>query len=295
MMDGQVAAIRRGLDAAGPPGHGDPRLRRQDRVRVLRPVPRRRRLGARRSATGAATRWTRPTAARRCARWTIDLAEGADMLLVKPAMPSLDILAAARARFDVPIGAYQVSGEYASIEAAAQRRLARPPPGAHRVHHLDPARRRGLRDHVRRRGPRGVGAGGLLMSLHTPPAARSPPPAARRSCAQAPRTCSRAASTARSGPSGPSAGRRSSSTGGAGLAGPGRRRQRWYLDYIGSWGPAILGHARAGGRGGGPRGGARRVRARRHRARARSSSASGSGRRCRRWSGCASCRRAPRP
>ena len=63
----------------------------------------------------------------------IDLAEGADMLLVKPALPSLDILAAARARFDVPIGAYQVSGEYASIEAAAQRRLAGPPARAHRV------------------------------------------------------------------------------------------------------------------------------------------------------------------
>jgi len=51
----------------------------------------------------------------------IDLAEGADMLLVKPALPSLDILAKARRHFDVPIGAYQVSGEYASIEAAAQR------------------------------------------------------------------------------------------------------------------------------------------------------------------------------
>ena len=48
-----------------------------------------------------------------------DIAEGADMLLVKPALPSLDIVAAARARFDVPIGAYQVSGEYAAIEAAA--------------------------------------------------------------------------------------------------------------------------------------------------------------------------------
>jgi porphobilinogen synthase len=48
-----------------------------------------------------------------------DIAEGADMLLVKPALPSLDILAAARARFDVPIGAYQVSGEFSMIEAAA--------------------------------------------------------------------------------------------------------------------------------------------------------------------------------
>jgi porphobilinogen synthase len=50
----------------------------------------------------------------------VDVDEGADMLLVKPALPQLDVLAAARARFDVPIGAYQVSGEYASIEAAAR-------------------------------------------------------------------------------------------------------------------------------------------------------------------------------
>jgi porphobilinogen synthase len=49
-----------------------------------------------------------------------DNAEGADMLLVKPALPSLDLVAAARARFDVPIGAYQVSGEYATLMAAAQ-------------------------------------------------------------------------------------------------------------------------------------------------------------------------------
>jgi porphobilinogen synthase len=50
----------------------------------------------------------------------VDVAEGADMLLVKPGMPSLDILAAARTRFDLPVGAYQVSGEYAAIEAAAR-------------------------------------------------------------------------------------------------------------------------------------------------------------------------------
>ena len=50
-----------------------------------------------------------------------DLAEGADMLMVKPAGPYLDVLAAARARFDVPLAAYQVSGEYAAICAAAER------------------------------------------------------------------------------------------------------------------------------------------------------------------------------
>jgi len=48
----------------------------------------------------------------------IDLGEGADMILMKPAMPYLDVIRAARERFDVPIGAYQVSGEYAMLQAA---------------------------------------------------------------------------------------------------------------------------------------------------------------------------------
>jgi porphobilinogen synthase len=50
----------------------------------------------------------------------LDIEEGADMIMVKPAMPYLDVIAAGRERFDVPIAAYQVSGEYAMIEAAAQ-------------------------------------------------------------------------------------------------------------------------------------------------------------------------------
>jgi porphobilinogen synthase len=50
-----------------------------------------------------------------------DLAEGADMVLMKPAMPYLDVIRAARERFDVPIGAYQVSGEFAMLHAAFQR------------------------------------------------------------------------------------------------------------------------------------------------------------------------------
>ena len=49
-----------------------------------------------------------------------DLEEGADMIMVKPAMPYLDVIATARERFDVPIAAYQVSGEYAMIQAAAR-------------------------------------------------------------------------------------------------------------------------------------------------------------------------------
>src|SRR5204863_68723 len=49
-----------------------------------------------------------------------DIEEGADIIMVKPAMPYLDVIAAARERFDVPLAAYQVSGEYAMIEAAAR-------------------------------------------------------------------------------------------------------------------------------------------------------------------------------
>jgi porphobilinogen synthase len=50
-----------------------------------------------------------------------DVAEGADMVMVKPALPALDLVAAARAATDVPVAAYQVSGEYAAICAAAER------------------------------------------------------------------------------------------------------------------------------------------------------------------------------
>ncbi|CAN5719198.1 porphobilinogen synthase [soil metagenome] len=50
-----------------------------------------------------------------------DIAEGADMLMMKPAMPYLDVIHAARERFDLPIGAYQVSGEFSMLHAAFQR------------------------------------------------------------------------------------------------------------------------------------------------------------------------------
>jgi porphobilinogen synthase len=51
----------------------------------------------------------------------LDLDEGADMILMKPAMPYLDVVRAARERFDVPIGAYQVSGEYSMLQAAFEK------------------------------------------------------------------------------------------------------------------------------------------------------------------------------
>jgi porphobilinogen synthase len=62
-----------------------------------------------------------PNAREALAEMQSDLDEGADLLMVKPAGPYLDVIAKARARFDVPLAAYQVSGEYAAICAAAER------------------------------------------------------------------------------------------------------------------------------------------------------------------------------
>jgi porphobilinogen synthase len=119
MMDGQVAAIRGGLDGAGftqlpilaysakyasacygpfreaaecAPQFGDRAGYQQDPARSV----------------GDALREV-----------ALDIAEGADAVMVKPALPYLDVIAAVRAAVDLPVAAYQVSGEYAMIEAAA--------------------------------------------------------------------------------------------------------------------------------------------------------------------------------
>ena len=68
MMDGRVGALRARARRARPVRDADHRLQREVRLRLLRPVPRGGRLGARRSATAAATRWIPPTRARPCAR-----------------------------------------------------------------------------------------------------------------------------------------------------------------------------------------------------------------------------------
>lgn len=59
-------------------------------------------------------------AMRECA---LEAAEGADILMIKPAMPYLDLMYRCRQRFDLPVAAYQVSGEYAMIKAAAKADL----------------------------------------------------------------------------------------------------------------------------------------------------------------------------
>jgi porphobilinogen synthase len=118
MMDGRVAAIRKGLDEAGL--SATPILSYAAKFASAFYGPFRDaadsapQFGDRRSyqMDGANLR----EAMREIAA---DVEEGADMIMVKPAMPYLDVIAAARERFELPLAAYQVSGEYAMIQAAA--------------------------------------------------------------------------------------------------------------------------------------------------------------------------------
>jgi porphobilinogen synthase len=120
MMDGRVAAIRSELDAAGL--EQTPILSYASKFASAFYGPFREaadsapQFGDRRSyqMDGANLR----EAMREI---DLDLAEGADMILMKPAMPYLDVIREARERFDVPIGAYQVSGEYSMLQAAFAR------------------------------------------------------------------------------------------------------------------------------------------------------------------------------
>ncbi|MEV4828677.1 porphobilinogen synthase [Micromonospora sp. NPDC049257] len=117
MMDGQVGVVRRALDAAG---HAD--------VAVLAYAAKYASAfyGPFRDAVESALDGDRrtyqqdPANLRESLREVeLDVAEGADLVMVKPALPYLDVVAAVRAAVDVPVAAYQVSGEYAMVEAAA--------------------------------------------------------------------------------------------------------------------------------------------------------------------------------
>jgi porphobilinogen synthase len=120
MMDGRVAAIRHALDAAG--FSHTPILSYAAKYASAF-------YGPFREAAGSAPQFgdrqgyqmavTQGDEALEEIR--LDLDEGADMVMVKPALPCLDIIRRARESFGVPLGAYQVSGEYAMIKAAAAR------------------------------------------------------------------------------------------------------------------------------------------------------------------------------
>jgi porphobilinogen synthase len=118
MVDGMVAAIRGGLDAAG-----------YDHVAIMSYAVKYASgfYGPFRDAAesppsfGDRSQYQMDPANRREAlkEAALDVAEGADMLIVKPGMPYLDILSAVRESFPLPLAAYQVSGEYAMLQAAA--------------------------------------------------------------------------------------------------------------------------------------------------------------------------------
>ncbi len=119
MMDGRVAAIREGLDAAGFP-----------KIPILSYAAKYASAfyGPFREAAESAPQFgdrrsyqMDPANAREAMKEiALDVEEGADMIMVKPAGPYLDIIRMARDRFDLPLGAYQVSGEFSMIMAAAR-------------------------------------------------------------------------------------------------------------------------------------------------------------------------------
>jgi len=119
MMDGQVAAIRRALDEAGEPDVAICAYAVKYASCFYGPF--------RDAAEGApqfgdrASYQQDPSASDALREAMLDVAEGADIVIVKPALPYLDIVAQVAAAAPVPVAAYQVSGEYAMIEAAAAR------------------------------------------------------------------------------------------------------------------------------------------------------------------------------
>ena len=120
MMDGQVAAIRTALDEAGFTETAIMAYAAKTASAFYGPF---REAADSAPATGDRRGYQMdPANGREAIReMTLDVAEGADVLLVKPGLPCLDLVAAARSRFDVPIAVYQVSGEFAMIAAAAER------------------------------------------------------------------------------------------------------------------------------------------------------------------------------
>ncbi|GAA4796393.1 porphobilinogen synthase [Streptomyces sanyensis] len=119
MMDGQIGVVRDALDTIG-----------KEDVSVLAYTAKYSSAfyGPFREAVGSSLRGDRktyqqdPANARESLReLALDLEEGADMVMVKPAGPYLDILAEVAASVDVPVAAYQISGEYAMVEAAAEK------------------------------------------------------------------------------------------------------------------------------------------------------------------------------
>ena len=120
MMDGRVTAIRRALDLAG--CQPTPILRYASKFASAFYGPFREAADSAPQFGDRKTYQMDGANLREAMREIdLDLAEGADMILMKPAMPYLDVVRAARERVGVPIGAYQVSGEYSMLQAAFEK------------------------------------------------------------------------------------------------------------------------------------------------------------------------------
>ena len=119
MMDGRVAAIRTALDANG--FEKTPIMAYAAKFASVFYGPFREAADSAPQFGDRRSYQMDPANAREAMREIeLDLEEGADMIMVKPAMPYLDLICQARERFDAPIAAYQVSGEYSMIVAAAR-------------------------------------------------------------------------------------------------------------------------------------------------------------------------------
>ena len=118
MMDGQVGVVRRALDAAGYQDVAILAYAVKYASAFYGPF----REAVESSLVGDRKTYQEdPANVREALREVaLDVAEGADIVMVKPALPYLDVIAAVRDRVDVPVAAYQVSGEYAMVEAAAR-------------------------------------------------------------------------------------------------------------------------------------------------------------------------------
>jgi porphobilinogen synthase len=117
MMDGQVGFVRRALDVAGDTDTALLAYAAKYASACYGPF----REAVESALVGDRRSYQQdPANAREALREVaLDVAEGADMVMVKPALPYLDVLAAVASTVDIPVAAYQVSGEYAMVEAAA--------------------------------------------------------------------------------------------------------------------------------------------------------------------------------
>jgi len=120
MMDGRVGAIRRALDESGHTGVGI--LSYAAKYASAFYGPFREALDSAPREGDKKTYQMDPANVREALREVeLDVAEGADMVMVKPGMPYLDVIRAVRQNFEVPVAAYQVSGEFAMLKAAGEK------------------------------------------------------------------------------------------------------------------------------------------------------------------------------